>query len=146
MVQAGRFDVAYCVGTVTIGRRRSGAACPLGGPVDWGGPAAPPCHRRGPGRRRHAQLQASATGADWGAATLPLARAGRAEHRRRTPVLGAAASCSVAMPPCPPPAAWRWPGRRLLGNKYSVAACWKAALLWRSKWEIDVNGVVGAVA
>ena len=140
MVQAGRFDVAYCVGTVTIGRRRSGAACQRGGPAAARGRtllqardgAAPPC---------------STPGADWGGPAPPPCR-WRGPSDRSNPALPQARQCCGQLwpalwlcRPCPPPAAWRGPGRPLLGNKYSVAACWKAALLWLSKWEIDVNGV-----
>ena len=120
------------MGTITIGRRRSGAAWAAGG-----GTGAPPCHRRGPGRRRPAQLLArtgaarrrhptAGAGRAAGATLLCHRRAGvggRPGPRRPAPSLPP----SILRPaqwlcrPCPPPAAWRGPGRRLLDTKYSVA-------------------------
>jgi len=114
-MQAGRFDVAGCVGPVTFGRRRSGAACPRGGRRRHEGASLPQARAR-------AAPPCSAPGADWGGqAPPPYAGAGRAAGatllchrrvgvggrpgpRRPAPSLPPSfhpASCSVAMPPLP---------------------------------------------
>jgi len=127
------------------GRRRSGAACPRGGAAaarrrhpatgaGRGGPATPPCAGRGgaalplsrtaPPRPRLGRL--AGPGAGWGGPAPPPCRSGRSnerpEQRRSRRRWGRPAQWLRR--PCPPPASWRGPGRRLLDNlnKYSVAA------------------------
>jgi len=110
-----------------------GAALPAHGAAG-GGTRAPRCHRRGPGRRRPAQLLARTGAARRRHPTL--ARAERPEQRcsaTGASVLGAGPGRGVLLPPslppsilrpaqwlcrpCPPPSAWLGPGRRLLDHE-----------------------------
>ena len=118
------------MGTITIGRRWSGAACPQGGRRRHGGATLPQARAR-------AAPPCSAPGADWGGQAPPPYRrrgpSGRSCSATGAPVLAGTRRPAPSLPssilrpaqwlcrPCPPPAAWRGPGRRLLDTKYSVA-------------------------
>jgi len=145
------------MGTITIGRRRSGAACPQGGRRRHGGATLPQARAR-------AAPPCSAPGADWGGLAPPPYRrrgpSGRSCSATGAPVLGAGPGRGVLLPPSllpscvllsgyaaparrPPPGSGQG-GDCWIMNK-AWLPCWKAALLWDSKWEVDVDGV-GAVA
>jgi len=120
-------------GGATLPQARAGAAPFCSGTgTGWGGPATPPCAGRGgaalplsrtaPPRPRLGRL--AGPGAGWGGPAPPPCRSGRSnerpEQRRSRRRWGRPAQWLRR--PCPPPASWRGPGRRLLDNKYSVAA------------------------